>query len=124
MSEQHAGDTGSKDRATVALVYRTVDDLGKLMTAEFTALNARLDVLARLPDQVASQHEMILLLQQRMLAVEQADALQESTAERQKREAREEEDRRRQYRRDRLPTLLLTAVATGAAVLAVFHPFG
>lgn len=46
--------TEPNGRATVELVYRTVDDLGKRMDAHFDAVNIRLNQLDDLPNKVSA----------------------------------------------------------------------
>lgn len=113
MSEQSDQGNG---RATVALVYRTVDDLAKTLDAEFRAVNARLDTFVSLPSQVASQHEMIVMLQARMFNAEQR--LSEQDLREEKRAEAEE-----QWRREKRPLLILTAVATIVSIAALAASF-
>jgi succinylglutamate desuccinylase len=126
LSEQN-GDTGSKDRATVALVYRTVDDLGKAISAEFRAVNARLDTFMALPAAVAAQHEMITMLQARMFNAEQR--LSEA-AKREETRTEDEQDRAEavtaaeaQWRREKRPLLLLAGVSTLVSLAALAASF-
>lgn len=113
MSEQP--DTGSKDRATVALVYRTVDDLAKTLDAEFRAVNTRLDAIQALPAQVAAQHEMLTMVQARV-----TDA--EKRLDRQDLRTQSREEAERQYRRVNRPTIILSLAALMVALSAVVIP--
>jgi hypothetical protein len=83
MSDQ--SDSGSKDRATVALVYHAVDGLKELTKAGFTDVQRQLDNLATLPTAVAALHERITLLEVRVTQVEgykdSVDKLREGAAE-------------------------------------------
>jgi hypothetical protein len=99
-------DTGSKDRATVSLVYRTVDDLKDLTKAEFAALNSRLDLLAPLPEKVNALHERVVLGEARILALETSD-----------KNALTETEQRKLYRKFQLPSLLLGALAIATAIV-------
>jgi hypothetical protein len=53
----------SDNRATVQLVYRTVDDLGGRMDAHFDGVKQRLDQLGTLPEKVADHETRITVLE-------------------------------------------------------------
>lgn len=94
------------NRATVAMVYRAVDDLGRLTDAHFEAVKAKLDTLATMPARVATLELRAGKTDTRLDALERASADQA--------EALKE---RRTYRSSTLPLLVFTAL--GLLVSAV-----
>lgn len=107
MTEQ-ANDTGSKDRATVSLVYRAVDDLKDLTAVQFVALHGKIDALASLPAQMGALHERQVLAEARIVLLEKAD-----------RDHLSVEDRRALYRRVNLPPLIISVLALALTAVAL-----
>lgn len=70
MSEQ---DSGSKDRATVALAVEKIVSLDRLVTQRFDALGDRLVRIETLPAQMAALHERQTLSEARLLILEKRD---------------------------------------------------
>lgn len=68
MSEE--AENGNGNRATIALVYRTVDDLHKLVDAHFETINAKLDAFADHPRRLEALERTALDHERRLLAAE------------------------------------------------------
>jgi len=85
------GDTGSKDRATVALAVEKIDGLKALTAAGFSEVHRRLDAVEGLPVEVAD-------LKARVKTLEDDGA----------------------WRRVHLPSFILSALAIAVAALALF----
>lgn len=68
----HNGDTGSKDRATVALAVEKIDGLKALTELGFSEVHRRLDAVEGLPVQVAAIQEHGKAQDARLDALEQA----------------------------------------------------
>jgi hypothetical protein len=125
--EDHNG-----NRATVAMVYRAVDDLAKIHEAEFRSIHQRLDALVAIPAQLAALTERQLILDSRITRVEESGIpavheLMQSVdrltgrvraVEEAERAQGAEALRNRDYRRTSLPTIVLS---TGTFVLAVVN---
>lgn len=102
------GDDGN--RATTALVYRAVDDLGKTMDAHFVGVHARLDMLSPLPGRVDGLERTLVNHEARLLASERrSDDLE--------RKSEAEIDQRSKFRMY-LPSLIVSAGAFGVALLS------
>lgn len=98
------------NRATVALVYRTVDDLGKRMDTHFDGVKQRLDRLEPVEDRVTGHDQILANHEVRLLTVEAAQKELEAS---QKVEAGE----RVVWYRAQLPTICFSALALTAAIL-------
>ena len=102
------GDDGN--RATTALVYRAVDDLGKTMDAHFGAVNARLDMLSPLPARVDGLERTMVNHEARLISGErEREDLQ--------RRSEAEIDQRSKFRMY-LPSLIVSVVSLGVATLS------
>lgn len=113
MSAQDHDGTGSKDRATVALVNAKLDEIKAIIkgnaetqTAEMKALSLRIDSVAKLPEQVNAQHEMISLLQARVTVLENSDG---------------QDAARRAARPMFYISLVAAAAAVGSVIVAYIH---
>lgn len=102
--------TEDGNRATTALVYRAVDDLGKTMDAHFGAVNARLDMLSPLPGRVDGLERTLVNHEARLIEGERHRADQDRRAE-------ALIDQRSSFRRN-LPSLIVSAGALVVAVLS------
>lgn len=107
-------DSGSKDRATVALVYRTVDDLSKLVDAHFETVNAKLDAQKDIPRRVESLERTALDHERRLLVGERDREALADTAEQAVRD-------RSMWRKVHFPTLLISLAALALSAFIAFH---
>lgn len=101
-----AEDFTDGNRATTALVYRTVDDLGKRVDAHFDGVKMRLDLLAPLPGRVDGLERIATDHESRLLA-----------AERDRKRLEEVKADESSWRRTHLPALVIAALAFLASVL-------
>jgi len=106
--ESKSEENGNGNRATVAMVLRAVDDLGKLTDANFAAVRGQLKSLEVLPAQVAALHERQVLIEARVLNIEQSDAMQVTAME-----------RRAAWRSTTLPALVIAGGSLFVAVLSL-----
>jgi len=111
-------DTGSKDRATVALVGAKVDEVKAIIEGHVRwtqqaveTLQQRQDVLEETPATVAKMHESLVLLQARVVILERAEA----DGEERRTQAR---IRDREWRRGPLLAAKIALVASGLACCA------
>lgn len=99
MSDQNgSGDSGSKDRATVALVDSKVDTVLAVVKGHAQTTAAKLDALTEKVDAQAGVPDRVTRLEEKV-GVMWAD---------------------RSWKRIHWPTFLLAAVAVGAAIAALF----
>lgn len=109
MSEQEF-ESGSKDRATVALVYREVSNLSKITEAHFEAIKIQLRSLDGVPARVELLDRELAVLRRRVGAIEQRETQEQ-----------EADEKRRSYRVGTLP-LVLTGI--GMFVLGLINILG
>jgi hypothetical protein len=98
MSDQ---DTGSKDRATVALVSEKVDGLKELTRAGFTDIQRQLDRVAELPTIVTGHTEKLKEYGRRLDDLEETD------------------DKKRDYRSTVVPSLIIGAGGLLVAIITL-----
>lgn len=113
-------DQAAGDRATVALVYHAIGEVKELMRAHFETVNAKLEHLRGIPEQVDR-------LEGRLSDVEARQAAQDQVIERLDTDDRQRGRDDRVWRRSHLPAILLgalsLAVAVAAAALAAVQAF-
>lgn len=102
----------SGNRVTTALVYRTVDDLGKRMDTHFDAINRRLDRADRVEDRVDGHERTLADHEGRLVTAERERAELARLAERTAVE-------RSTWWRGQLPALCGIAIALGALLYNV-----
>lgn len=111
------------NRATVAMVYRAVDDLSKITEANFKTVSVKLEAVANLStrmDKMESEHRALGL---QVLAVHSdfAQHVKDSQARiAASTERSDAADERNRYWRRNLPNLILIAIATIPGWVALF----
>lgn len=104
MSDQN-GDSGSKDRATVALAVAKIDALKELTAFGFEEVHRRLDAVEGLPERVTRLEERPSASPERMTRIEERVSVLEKA---------------REQVRVHWPSLIPALLAVGIAAAALF----